>query len=286
MLQNSTFHSLNCWVIFNVIAVKTQLVVMSTKSVKVVILGPQGVGKTSLAMRYTGKKFSRSLNPTIGSSYFPFNITIRDTTLLLEIWDTAGQERFRAMAPLYYRNARAALVVYDITSYESFLALKIWVRELLRNVDNSIIVCIVGNKLDLESERGITTSEAEAYAMSINADYFETSALTHTGISEVFSCIANKMTRLNDNKCQSFSYGDSLEYSFADSFAQRNQLNKLDLNSNAKEKAFSCCPHWVILPYIWYGLRIQFINLSNITKWLNLYNNSFIFIDIFTLFST
>ena len=111
--------------------------------------------------------------------------------------------------------------------------------ELLRNVDNSIIVCIVGNKLDLSSERGVTTSEAETYAMSINADYFETSALTHTGITEVFSCIANKMSRQTDNKCQSFSYGDSLDCSFADPFIQ-NQ-NKLDLKSSSKEKTFNCC---------------------------------------------
>lgn len=119
---------------------------VNANDVKVVILGPQGgsvtglgqsdsgcllgVGKTSLALRYTGKSFSASVAPTIGSSYFPRKLIVRDTVLHLEIWDTAGQERFRSMAPLYYRNAKAALVVYDITSYESFLALKIWVRGL------------------------------------------------------------------------------------------------------------------------------------------------------------
>jgi len=206
--------------------------------VKVVVLGPQGVGKTSLSMVYTGKKFSRSLSPTIGSSYFPFEMTIKDISVVLEIWDTAGQERFRSMAPLYYRNAKAALVVFDITCYESFKSLKEWVRELLRNTDNSIIVCIVGNKLDLNAERQVSTTEAEAYALTINADYFETSAKTHSGINEVFSCIANKITRIGDNKCQTFGFGDSLDNSFT---TDGPNGHKTDLKEVTNERSYSCC---------------------------------------------
>ncbi|CAG2108371.1 unnamed protein product [Medioppia subpectinata] len=205
--------------------------------VKVVVLGPQGVGKTSLSMVYTGKKFNQSLSPTIGSSYFPYEITVKDTAVVLEIWDTAGQERFRSMAPLYYRNAKAALVVFDITSYDTFLALKSWVRELIRQTDNSVIVCIVGNKQDLEAERRVTTSEAEAYALHINAEYFETSALAKTGITEVFSFIANKVTRLCDNKCQTFGFGESLDNSFID---EPNVHNKKRLK-DTKDSSFSCC---------------------------------------------
>ncbi len=103
--------------------------------------------------------------------------------------------------------------------------------ELLRNVDNSIILCIIGNKTDLQSDRMVKLEDAETYAMSINADYFETSALNHTGINEVFSCIANKLITVCDNKCSSFCFGDSFDLS----------QTKIDLNNSQKDKSSSCC---------------------------------------------
>lgn len=114
--------------------------------------------------------------------------------------------------------------------------------ELIRNIDDQIIICVVGNKQDLVSERRVSANDAEAYAMSISADYFETSALTHTGIDEVFNCIANKVTRLSDNKCQSFSFGDSLDTSLAEIWNNGTNHSDLKTNSNnAKDKSSKCC---------------------------------------------
>ncbi|XP_068622366.1 uncharacterized protein [Battus philenor] len=91
-----------------------------------------GVGKTSLVVRYIGKMFSKHISPTIGASFFTCNINLQEARVKLQVWDTAGQERFRSMAPMYYRNANAALLVFDITSVASFAAIKSWVKELQR----------------------------------------------------------------------------------------------------------------------------------------------------------
>lgn len=99
------------------------------------------------------------------------------TSLILQVWDTAGQERFKAMAPLYYRNANAALLVFDLTQYNSFVEIKSWVQELQRNVQEPMVLSLVGNKLDLEEKRAVSREEAALYATSIGGNYFETSAL-------------------------------------------------------------------------------------------------------------
>ncbi|XP_068622363.1 uncharacterized protein [Battus philenor] len=105
---------------------------MKVVEAKIVVLGSQGVGKTSLVVRYIGKMFSKHISPTIGASFFTCNINLQEARVKLQVWDTAGQERFRSMAPMYYRNANAALLVFDITSVASFAAIKSWVKELQR----------------------------------------------------------------------------------------------------------------------------------------------------------
>lgn len=81
------------------------------------------------------------------------------------------------MAPLYYRNANAALLVFDLTQYNSFVEIKSWVQELQRNVQEPMVLSLVGNKLDLEAKRAVSREEASLYATSIGGNYFETSAL-------------------------------------------------------------------------------------------------------------
>ncbi|KAL3224626.1 hypothetical protein MRX96_026425 [Rhipicephalus microplus] len=104
---------------------------------KVVLLGALGVGKTSLITRYSQKKFIGTTSPTIGASFTTLRVNVGNAKVRIQLWDTAGQERFRAMAPLYYRKANAAIVAYDITSVSSFEAMKQWVLELRRNVEEA-----------------------------------------------------------------------------------------------------------------------------------------------------
>ncbi|XP_066270320.1 uncharacterized protein [Branchiostoma lanceolatum] len=170
---------------------------MKSIEAKIVVLGAQGVGKTSVVIRYVGKLFSKHVSPTIGASFFTFKMTVDDYRVKLQLWDTAGQERFRSMAPMYYRKANAALLVYDITCRESFENIQSWVDELKKNVEGTIIMCVIGNKKDLASRREVTREKAEQYADSINALYYETSALTNDGIQEAFLQVSLSLIKLS-----------------------------------------------------------------------------------------
>lgn len=164
---------------------------------KIVVLGSQGVGKTSMVVRYIGKMFSKHISPTIGASFFTCKISLGDTRVKLQVWDTAGQERFRSMAPMYYRNANAALLVYDITNTTTFKAMKSWVKELQSNVNEPMVLSVVGNKTDLAGAREVDCAEAAQYAASIGAQHYETSALHDQGIEQVFVHTAHALLRLS-----------------------------------------------------------------------------------------
>lgn len=171
---------------------------MRTLEAKVVVLGAQGVGKTSLVVRYIGKMFNHHISPTIGASFFTCKINVEDTRVKLQVWDTAGQERFRSMAPMYYRNANAALLVFDITSHESFEAVMGWVKELQRNVEEPLVLNLVGNKTDLVAQRQVTKDEAVQYALNIGGSYFESSALQDHGVEELFLDTALRIIKLGE----------------------------------------------------------------------------------------
>jgi len=112
-----------------------------------------------------------------------------------EIWDTAGQERYRSLAPMYYRGAAAALVVYDITDADSFAGAKTWIEELQRQGSADIVIGLAGNKCDLSSKRAVSTEEAKTYASDNGCIFFETSAKTAENISAIFTEIAKRLPR-------------------------------------------------------------------------------------------
>ena len=111
----------------------------------------------------------------------------------LAIWDTAGQERFHALGPIYYRDADGALLVYDITDHESFVRVQNWVKELRKMLGKDIVLCIAGNKVDMEKDRNVTLSEAEAYAKTVGAAHFQTSAKKYINVDEVFLHLTKEM---------------------------------------------------------------------------------------------
>jgi Ras-related protein Rab-21 len=120
---------------------------------KLVLLGEGRVGKTSILVRYIKGAFDDRSPSTLQASYLDKAITVDGQTVQLSVWDTAGQERFHALGPLYYRDADAALIVYDITTAESFTRAQHWVKELRKIVGNDIAIAIAGNKVDLEKMR-------------------------------------------------------------------------------------------------------------------------------------
>jgi len=123
-------------------------------------------------------------------------VRVGDKQVQMVIWDTAGQERFHALGPIYYRDADAALLVFDITDLDSFAKVKNWVKELRKMVGSEIVLTIAGNKADLERQRLVTRQQASEYASSVGAHYCETSAKLGRGIDEVFSNLAIRLLQL------------------------------------------------------------------------------------------
>mmetsp|Transcript_883 Transcript_883/g.2389 ORF Transcript_883/g.2389 Transcript_883/m.2389 type:complete len:204 (-) Transcript_883:132-743(-) len=160
---------------------------------KLVLLGEGRVGKTSILLRYVRNEYSDKQVSTLQASYLDKQVSVGAQMAQLSIWDTAGQERFHALGPIYYRDANGALLVYDITDLESFAKVRKWVKELRKIVGNDIIIAIAGNKCDLERQRTVDNAEAEAYAESVGAVHFLTSAKANRGLEEVFLDLTGRM---------------------------------------------------------------------------------------------
>ncbi|KAI8094928.1 ras family-domain-containing protein [Gilbertella persicaria] len=167
------------------------------KSVKLVLLGESAVGKSSLVLRFVNREYVENREPTIGAAFLTQKCTFKDRTIKFEIWDTAGQERFHSLAPMYYRNAQAAIVAYDITKASTLIKAKSWVKELQRQANTDIVIALVGNKLDLceedEEERQVPKEDAQAYADEAGLLFFETSAKSSHNVDHVFTSIAEKI---------------------------------------------------------------------------------------------
>ncbi|KAF4602387.1 hypothetical protein EYR40_005592 [Pleurotus pulmonarius] len=128
---------------------------------KVVVMGNTGVGKTSLLHRYTQNRFDpKNTTSTTGAFFVTKKVLVNGTRVRLQLWDTAGQERFRSMAPMYYRGANAALLLYDITNASTFEAVRGWLEELKKNCPPDLIIYIVGSKADLHRRRQVTSDLA------------------------------------------------------------------------------------------------------------------------------
>lgn len=161
---------------------------------KLVLLGESAVGKSSIVHRFVKDSFDDFRESTIGAAFLTQTIQLdENTTIKFEIWDTAGQERYKSLAPMYYRNANAALVVYDITQEASLERAKSWIKELQRQASQDIVIALAGNKLDLESERKVSTESAELLAREEGLLFFEVSAKTGEGIKDIFKEIAKKL---------------------------------------------------------------------------------------------
>jgi small GTP-binding protein len=159
---------------------------------KVVLLGGSGVGKSSIAMRYVRDVFFECNESTIGAAFLTMPVSHEGREISLDIWDTAGQERYSSLAPMYYRGASAAVVVYDITSAESLNQAKRWVREVQGAVEDCAIV-LVGNKLDLDSLREIPTQDAASYAEERALEHIEVSAKSSLGVRDIFGKVLAKL---------------------------------------------------------------------------------------------
>ena len=150
-----------------------------------------GVGKTSLSMRYCNGICPEDPSSTIGASFLQRRLLVGNTEVNIQIWDTAGQERFRAMAPMYYRSAKAAILVFDMTKIETFKRINQWARDVKQHSESSVVLCLVGNKSDLTSSSAVSIEECEELAASLDVSFFSTSAKTGDKVNELFEHVVH-----------------------------------------------------------------------------------------------
>lgn len=172
---------------------------------KIVLLGDQNVGKSSIAQRFCKNIFTGQYVVTIGGAYMQQKLILNNGAIIkFHIWDTGGQERFRSMANLYYQDAAAAILTYDVTNEKSFESLKYWIEELSSKINqDKIVLCLAGNKCDSEpNERKVLASTAKQLADENNMIFFETSAKKDIGIKDLFQQLGKKIYDKKTNKTE------------------------------------------------------------------------------------
>lgn len=158
---------------------------------KVVFIGDSGVGKTSIVQRINTSKFDGSFDSTVGASAITKEVQTQQGTITLNIWDTAGQERYRSLISTYARNANAAVLCFDLTSFQSFQSLNSWITDLKNICDVNCRIIIVGNKADLE--QCVPTTSLEKWCEESNFKYIITSAKSGVGIDNLISTMAEEV---------------------------------------------------------------------------------------------
>ncbi|KAK4536889.1 hypothetical protein CDCA_CDCA10G2914 [Cyanidium caldarium] len=166
---------------------------------KLVFLGDQSVGKTSIITRFMYDKFDNNYQATIGIDFLSKTMYLEDRTVRLQLWDTAGQERFRSLIPSYIRDSSVAVVVYDVTNRKSFLSTAKWIEEVRNERGSDVILVLVGNKTDQAEKRKVSVEEGEAKAKEYDILFIETSAKAGLNVKALFRKIAAALPGMSTN---------------------------------------------------------------------------------------
>ena len=162
---------------------------------KVVIVGDSGVGKTNLIGRYLKNEYRQDTKATVGVEFGEKKFDINGLKIKAQLWDTAGQERYKAITSMYYKGAKGALIVFDLSSKDTFVNAEKWYNEIKKSIDPSINLILVGNKSDLKDKRQVNTEDAENKAKEMGIAYMETSALNAENVDKAFSWLIEEISK-------------------------------------------------------------------------------------------
>uniref|UniRef100_A0A1A8JL70 RAB4B, member RAS oncogene family n=1 Tax=Nothobranchius kuhntae TaxID=321403 RepID=A0A1A8JL70_NOTKU len=180
---------------------------------KLLIIGNSSVGKTSFLFRYADDAFTSAFVSTVGIDFKVKTVYKNDKRIKLQIWDTAGQERFRSVTRSYYRGAAGALLVYDITSRETYNTLTNWLTDARTLASPNIVIILCGNKKDLDADREVTFLEASRFAQENELMFLETSALTGENVEEGFlKCARNILNKIDSGELDPERMGSGIQY--------------------------------------------------------------------------
>jgi small GTP-binding protein len=208
---------------------------------KIVIIGDQHVGKTSILSRYKYEVVETAYAPTVGIDFLTKNVYLEDKTIRLIMWDTAGQERFKSLIPSYLKNANCIILTYDISNKLSFLSINKWLKDSKEYVSENTLFVVCGNKLDLK--RAVSKKEVEDFVKEKNIPIFvEVSALSGEGINELFISIIKHFSdniQLTSNEIKSEDINDENDIkSQAFTLKEKNNKNEVLI---VKKKKKGCC---------------------------------------------
>ncbi len=196
------------------------------ESIKVVLVGESGVGKTSIIQQFTSGQFDPHRETSLSAQFVSKTVKIKelDKEIKFDIWDTVGQEKYRSLAKIFYKDAKAIIFVYDITTEYSFNELKnYWYEETKANSDGNPILALVGNKIDLYESQKVSNNEGNDFAEKIGAIFQTTSAQSNSGIDTLFDNIGKKYLIPN------------YDYRSSDKKAQEEFLKKKEEENNKKD---------------------------------------------------
>mmetsp|Transcript_41338 Transcript_41338/g.43250 ORF Transcript_41338/g.43250 Transcript_41338/m.43250 type:complete len:181 (+) Transcript_41338:15-557(+) len=169
---------------------------------KILIVGPAESGKSSLLLRFSDNTFSSSYFPTIGVDFKIRTLSIDDKSVKLQVWDTSGQTRFKSITNTYYKGSHGIIILYDVTSKESFKSTSDFVEEVKKFGNEDAKIMLVGHKSDLEEKREVSTQEGLEYSITFNAQFKEASSKAGDNVNEVFSSLAAELMKSFEKKTE------------------------------------------------------------------------------------
>ena len=197
---------------------------------KSVLIGDSFVGKNNIMSKYLMNEFHEDSKATVGVEFGAKKFDIEGKSVKAQIWDTAGQERYKSITTTYYKGAKGALVVYDITRKETFDSVDRWISEVLNSGDKNMTMLLIGNKCDLDNQRQVTKEQGEEKAKAFKVAFLETSASSGENLDVAFEMIMKEVY----SKCKN-------ELDEEDRMEEMQIGKEIDLTKEKKVDKKKCC---------------------------------------------